>query len=123
MLSQKPRPKRVSPAAAEAFETLVHQEFPQIDEKGWRASIDNDTPTIIEFGQYWFKALNSDRGKAILAQLPGIVEKNPVAEEGQSQQRSGVTYIKDKKTFKGNLKASVDPGPIVIWNDLPVSKF
>lgn len=123
MISQKPRPKKVGPAAAEAFEALVRQEFPEVDEKGWRVSTDTDTPTIIEFGQYWFKALNSERGKKILAQLPDIVEKNPVAEEAVSHQRSGVTYIQDKKAFKDGLKASIDPGPIVMWNDLPTSKF
>src|SRR5258705_24518 len=73
MLSQKPRPKRVSSAAAQAFELLLRQAFPDLDEKAWRNSVEEEIPTLREFGQYWLKVLNTEEGKQVLAQLPGLL--------------------------------------------------
>ena len=123
MVSQKVRPKKVSIAASQAFETLAHEAFPEIDEKAWKESVDNDTPSLVEFGRYWLKVLNSEEGRKLLAQLPGLVDKYPVEGEGEDQKRSNVTYIEDPKAFKAGLAVSVNPGPLVQWNDLPVSRF
>ncbi|KDR81747.1 hypothetical protein GALMADRAFT_58881 [Galerina marginata CBS 339.88] len=123
MISQKSGPKRVSVSAAEAFENLVHEAFPDIDEKAWRSAVENNNPTIIEFGQYWLKTLNSEEGKKLLAQLPDLVDQHFVEGEDEDRPRSNVTYIEDKKAFKQGLTPSVDPGPMVEWNDLPVPRF
>ncbi|KAF8965197.1 Metalloenzyme, LuxS/M16 peptidase-like protein [Flammula alnicola] len=123
MISQKPHPKKVSPAAAEAFEALVHEALPEVHEKAWRTAIDNDKPTLVEFGQYWMKNLTGEDAKKLLIQLPGLVDKYPVEGEVEDRKRSDVTYIEDKKAFKDSLRVSIDPGPMVEWNDLPVPRF
>ncbi|KAJ3510226.1 hypothetical protein NLJ89_g4805 [Agrocybe chaxingu] len=123
MISQKPRLKRVSSAAAQAFEVLVHQSFPDIEAMAWRSAIEGEIPSLIEFGQYWMKILNSDTGRKLLSQLPQLVEEYPAAEEDEDRRRPDVTYIEDKKAFKNGLTVSVDPGPMVEWNDLPQSRF
>ena len=123
MVSQKIRPKKVSIAASQAFETLVREAFPDIDEKAWKESADGDFLNRVEFGHYWLKILDSDEGRKFLAQLPVLVDKYPVDGEGEDRRRSDVTYIEDPKAFKAGLTVSVDPGPFVQWNDLPVSRL
>jgi len=123
MVSQKPRPKRVSAAAAEAFEVLVRGILPEVDEKAWRTSLDEEGPSLIEFEKYWVKVLNSEEGKKLLAQLPSLVEKYPVEGEDDNYRAPNATYIEDMRAFKAGLTASVDPGPMVEWNDLPVPRF
>jgi insulysin len=123
LVSQKIRAKKVSLAASEAFETLVHEAFPDIDEKAWKDSVDSDSLNLVEFGHYWLKILNSDEGRKLIAQLPRLVDKFPVDGEGEDPKRSDVTYIEDSKAFKAGLAVSVDPGPFVQWNDLPASRF
>lgn len=123
MVSQKIRAKKVSITASQAFETLVHKAFPDVDEKAWKESVESDALSLVEFGHYWLKVLDSDEGRKLLAQLPLLVDKYPVDGEGEDPKRSDVTYIEDLKAFKAGLAVSVDPGPFVQWNDLPVSQF
>jgi len=123
MVSQKIRTKKVSLAASQAFETLVHEAFPDVDEKAWKESVESDTLNLVEFGHYWLKILDSDEGRKCLAQLPVLVDKYPVDGEGEDRRRSDITYIEDPKAFKAGLTVSVDPGPFVQWNDLPVSRL
>jgi insulysin len=123
MVSQKIHTKKVSLAASQAFETLVHEAFPDVDEKSWKNSIESDALSLVEFGHYWLKVLNSDDGRKLLAQLPVLVDKYPVDGEGEDRRRSDVTYIEDPKAFKAGLTVSVDPGPFVQWNDLPASRL
>jgi insulysin len=123
IVSQKIHTKKVSLAASQAFETLVHEVFPDVDEKAWKKSVESDAPSLVEFSQYWLKVLNSNDGQKLLAQLPVLVDKYPVDGESEDRRRSDVTYIEDPKAFKAGLPVSVDPGPFVQWNDLPVSRF
>ena len=123
MVSQKIRTKKVSLAASQAFETLVHEAFPNVDEKAWKEFVESDTLSLVEFGHYWLKVLDSDEGRKFLAQLPVLVDKYPVDGEGEDRRRSDVTYIEDPKAFKAGLTASVDPGSFEQWNDLPVSRL
>ncbi len=123
MISQKPRPKRVSSAAAQAFEVLLRHALPGIDEKAWRNAVESESPSLNEFGQYWLKVLDTEEGRKILQQLPALLNEYPVAGEDEDQKRDDVTYIEDAKTFKGGLTPSVNPGPLVEWNDLPQSKI
>ena len=123
MVSQKIPTKKVSPAASQAFETLVHEAFPDVDEKAWKESVESDGLSLVEFGHYWLKVLDSDEGRKFLAQLPVLVDKYPVDGEGEDRRRSEVTYIEDPKAFKAGLTVSVDPGAFVQWGDLPVSRL
>ncbi len=126
MLSKKPRPKQVSPAAAEAFETLLHQELPELDVKAWKAwksSITSNNPTVVEFGQYWLKNLKLETAQKLLAQLPGIVAQHPIEGDATDQKRINATYIEDRDAFRASLKVSEYPGPMVEWNDLPTPRF
>ena len=120
MVSQMIRPKRVSLAASQAFEILVHEAFPNVDEKAWKQCVENKEPTLGDFSQYWLKVLDSDDGRKLVGQLPDLVDKYPVDGEGEYPKRSNITYIEDAKAFKSGLAVSVDPGPFVQWNDLPV---
>ena len=121
MLSQKPRPKRVSCAAAQAFEVLVRQAFPGIDEKAWRNSVEEEIPSLVEFGQYWLKALDTEEGKKVLMQLPALLNEYPVAGEDDDHKRTDVVYIEDQKAFKAGLLSVANPGPLEQWNDFPQS--
>lgn len=124
MTSQKPRDKRISAAAGQAFESKVHEAFPEIDEKAWKNEVEGENPPLKTFGLYWMKILgNSDEGKKVLGKIPALLTEYPVPGEEEGPNRADVTYIEDKKTFKASLKPSVNPGPLVEWNDLPQPKF
>jgi len=119
MVSQKPRPQLVSSAAAQAFEVLVRNSIPDIDEKAWRTSVTEETPSLIDFGRYWVKVLVTDEGKKVLAQLPALLKEYPVVVEDDDVSLARVTYIKNQKDFKAGLVPVVNPGPLEQWNDLP----
>lgn len=123
MLSKKPRPKQVSAAAAEAFETLLRQELPELDVKAWKSSITSNNPTVVEFGQYWLKNLKLETAQKLLVQLPGIVAQHPIEGDAADQKRMNATYIEDTDAFRASLKVSEYPGPMVEWNDLPTPRF
>ena len=123
MVSQKPHPKRVSSAAVQAFEVLLRRAFPDIDEKAWRNTLEGDTPSLMEFGQYWLKILKTEEGKKVLAQLPALLNKYPVAGEDDDPNRADVVYIGDQKAFKAGLLPSVNPGPLEQWNDFPLPRI
>jgi insulysin len=114
---------RVSSAAAQAFEVLLRHALPDIDERAWRDSVEGETPSLMEFGQYWLKVLNTEEGKKVLTQLPALVKEYPVAGEGDDHKRTDVVYIEDQKTFKAGLLSSVNPGPLEQWDDLPQPKI
>ncbi|KAJ7825860.1 Metalloenzyme, LuxS/M16 peptidase-like protein [Mycena leptocephala] len=101
MQSQKPRQPRVSSAATEAFAVLVREKaLDGVTETAWKdAPSGEDHPPLPDFVKY------------------------PVPGEGEDIPRPGVTYITDVEAFKKGLVASVDPGPMVQWGDLPISKF
>lgn len=125
MTSQKPRPKKVSAAASAAFQILVREAQVAVDELAWKESLGGDgTPLATDFANYWKQAFASKKNaEHLLETIPGLVEKYPVDGEGQDQARSDITYVTDLKEFKAGLESSVDPGPMVQWGDLPVSRF
>lgn len=125
MLSQKPRPKNISTTAIQEFQELVRQANFGIDPSAWRGSVEGgDTPTLMDFGLYWKEILvTKDGGLQLLGQLPALVEKYPAETKTENEKLPGVTYIDDIKAFKASLNVSTDPGPLVQWGDLPVSKF
>jgi hypothetical protein len=125
MRSEKPRPKKVSAAASREFEALVRSAQLEVDEAKWRESLGDDgTPLLVDFLNYWKQVLSStEGGSQLLDALPDLVEKYPVEGEGAERLRSDVTYIENLSVFKGDLTPSIDPGPMVQWGDLPVSRF
>lgn len=126
MRSQKPRVKRVSAAASQAFEVLVRDSGLQNGNvAGWKESLEGDgIPKLDDFQAYWKGVLGDEEsGQKLLDAIPQLVNKYPVEGEGEDQPRPGVQYIEDVKAFKSGLNVSVDPGPLVQWGDLPLSKF
>ncbi|KAG5637127.1 hypothetical protein H0H81_005656 [Sphagnurus paluster] len=124
MISQKPRPKKVSTAASLAFEKLLRAAEVDIDDAAWKESLGDGTPLAADFTNYWKQVLTSkDNAAKLLDVIPQIVEQYPVDGEGKDRIRDDVSYIKDLKEFKAGLTPSVDPGPMVQWGDLPVSRF
>lgn len=123
MISQKPQSKHVGLKAAEAFETEVAAKIPGVDTKAWRLDLD-EKPLLQDFVVYWNgKIGDSDEGKALLERLPELVKAHPAEGESQHYSKPSANYIKDLAEFKGTLQPSTDPGPMVEWNDLPVSRF
>ncbi|KAG6851274.1 hypothetical protein H0H93_011710 [Arthromyces matolae] len=125
MISQKPRPKRVSVAASQAFEDVLREIGVDFEPEASRESLGSDgIPLATDFANYWKQAL-AEKGIATtsLDAIPELVERYPVPGEGKDLPRSDVTYIKDIKAFKAGLEQSIDPGPMVQWDDLPASRF
>lgn len=125
MRSQKPRPKRVSPTAADAFESLVRDAALEVDETAWRETLGEDAPpTVSDFQGYWSKVFEGKAGgEDLLKALPALVNKYPVEGEEEDSVGPDVRLIEDPKAFRGTLQVAADPGPIVQWGDLPPSKL
>ncbi|KAJ7217182.1 Metalloenzyme, LuxS/M16 peptidase-like protein [Mycena pura] len=126
MKSQKPRQPRVSSAAADAFEELVRERGPPGIWESTRkdAPSGEECPQLSDFVKHWTGVLKDmDGGQDLLRLIPQLVAKYPVPGEGEDVPRPGVTYITDIEEFKKALAVSVDPGPMVQWGDLPISKF
>ena len=119
MISQKTRPKRVSPKAASVFEASVLQKLPALEFKDWKSELD-ETPLLQDFSAFWEGELgDSPESQDLLKTLPSLVEAHPLPGERQHYSKPGATYIQDTKEFKTSLSPSTDPGPIVDWGDLP----
>ncbi|KAJ7217183.1 Metalloenzyme, LuxS/M16 peptidase-like protein [Mycena pura] len=126
MKSQKPRQPRVSSAAADAFEELVREKGPPGIWESTRkdAPSGEECPQLSDFVKHWTGVLKDmDGGQDLLRLIPQLVAKYPVPGEGEDVPRPGVTYITDIEEFKKALAVSVDPGPMVQWGDLPISKI
>lgn len=123
MKSLKLAGQSVSAAAAQSFEDLVRTSLPEVDASAWRDAVEGDEPSLMDFGQYWMKVLNSDTGKLLLMQIPSLLEKYPASGQQVDEKRPSATYIEDIKSFRAGLKTTIDPGPIVEWNDLPIARF
>ncbi|KAG5647302.1 hypothetical protein DXG03_000839 [Asterophora parasitica] len=125
MIAQKPRPRTVSAAASQAFVALLREASVEVDEAVWKQSLGSDgTPLATDFANYWSQVFAAkENALKLLDTIPGLVEKYPVAGEGKDPARVGVSYIKDLKEFKAGLAPALDPGPMVHWGDLPVSRF
>ena len=123
MISQKAHPKHVSAKAAEVFVSEVATRIPGVDTQAWREELD-EKPLLQDFTEYWNgKISDSDIGKTVLELLPGIAKDHPAEGESQHYSKPSAKYIEDLAQFKGTLQPSVDPGPMVDWNDLPISRF
>ncbi|KAL0571049.1 metalloprotease [Marasmius crinis-equi] len=129
MLSQKTPAKKVSPAAAKAFDALVRERDLGVN----GASItpfSEENPAVLEFAAYWAGVLKvagikEEEAQAILKEIPAFVEKYPSeGDQGLTDEvRAGATYIKDEelKDFKKRLARSEKYPPAVVWHDQRVS--
>jgi insulysin len=130
-LSQKSRPKKISAAAAVAFEGLARNAGVAFDDAGWQEELgSNPAPTITDFENYWKgilvePAVKPEVTQQLLAEIPLVAENHPVQDEDEdgAVRRQGVMYIEDVKAFKASLALSEEPKPLVEWGDLPTSKF
>jgi insulysin len=129
MQSQKPRPKKIGHAAAQAFEAIVKTSGVLAPDSsgGWQDEQDEQDgePTVDEYVAHW-KGLLEQQAKAaeLLAAIPALVEKYPAeGEGGADRRREGAAYIEDVDAFKKGLQVSADPKPLVEWGDLPTAKF
>ncbi|KAG6814549.1 hypothetical protein H0H92_000076 [Tricholoma furcatifolium] len=124
MVSQKPRPKKVSVTASQEFAALLREAGVEVDSEVWKESLGADgTPLATDFANYWRQVLDIKDTSSLLDALPELVEKYPIPGEGKVIPRCDVTHIKDLKAFKAGLTYSVDPGPMAQWGDLPVSRI
>ncbi|KAJ3571053.1 hypothetical protein NP233_g3999 [Leucocoprinus birnbaumii] len=124
MIAQKPRTKRVSEAAARAFQEKLHSYG--IDPTEWNKNelLSDEPPTLIEFTKFWTDALaGREDGATMLAEIDQCIAAHPIAGEDVNPTIPNATYIKEAQAFKQSLIRSVDPGPMVQWGDLPVPKF
>lgn len=129
LLSQKVKPKKISLAAMEAFESTALEQGFLVDGEKWREELTGDgEPLLAQFVKYWLDTLSRDtpaleKVPQILAALPGLMEKFPAEGDYQGKLKEGVTFIEDAQAFKASLRVSDPPSPLVEWGDLPRSKF
>lgn len=123
MIPQKAKTKKVSPEAAAKAELEIASKFPAVDTKKWKDHLD-ETPTQPDFLKYWAGVLgNSDESKTTLLSILKITEDYPIPGEKQLENKPLATYLKDIPGFKATLAVAHPTGPLVEWNDLPVSRF
>ncbi|KAH8826892.1 Metalloenzyme, LuxS/M16 peptidase-like protein [Flagelloscypha sp. PMI_526] len=131
MVSQKPTLASISWPAALAFEEKVRSSaLSDISADAWieALSLDREDQSakipVQEFGKYWVEVLKPKTGGIELLQtIPTLMKEFPSDDADENRVRAGVTYIKDVKEFKKGLRVAPDVGPVVDWDDLPVSKL
>ena len=129
--SQIPRPKQVSLAAAQAFESLVRSAGIAVEVGGWQEESASDpAPTITSFEKYWKGILvepgvESEVAQQLLGQIISLVDKYPIqgVDEFGAVRRDDVNYIEDVVAFKGGLTLSEPPEPLVAWDESLTSKY
>jgi insulysin len=126
--SQKPRPIKISTAAAQAFESDVRVAGVVVLNEGWSEELGSDQPPVTDFVKYWqgvleTSGLTPEAMKDLLMKIPPLMEKYPTEGEDDDAVRKGATYIEDVKAFKATLTVSEVPKPLEEWGDLPLSKF
>ncbi|KAH9928156.1 Metalloenzyme, LuxS/M16 peptidase-like protein [Fomitopsis serialis] len=129
--SQKPRPKKISLGAMEAFEALLLDRGIAIDTQRWREELTGEgEPLLAQFGKYWQDTLSSlsplvspEIAQELMAALPAIMENNPADADYEGTLKDGVNFVDDPKAFKASLRRADPPRPLVNWDDLPQSRF
>jgi insulysin len=125
--SQKPPPKHVSRAAADAFAQVVQENDIQIEDIDWSASLYTDgEPTQAQFLAFWKDAVVGtpvETSDKLFAALPHLLEHFPAQKDAQGSLPEDVIHIKDILEFRKSLKVSEYPKPLVAWNDLPTQRI
>ncbi|KAI0282121.1 Metalloenzyme, LuxS/M16 peptidase-like protein [Russula aff. rugulosa BPL654] len=125
--SQKPQPKHVSRAAADAFALAVQEHGTEIEDIDWNASLYADgEPTETQFSAFWKDSLveaPAETSDKVFAALPQLLEQFPAQRDAQGSLSEDVIHIKDIVAFRKSLKVSESPKPLVAWNDLPTPRI
>ncbi|KAI0306722.1 Metalloenzyme, LuxS/M16 peptidase-like protein [Multifurca ochricompacta] len=125
--AQKPRPKHVSRAAADAFAHLIHEHGIQFGDADWNSSLYADgEPTDVQFIAFWksvFAEAPVKTSGKIFASLSDLMDRFPADKDAQGSLKEGVVHINEILAFRKSLKVSEHPRPLVVWNDLPASRF
>ncbi|KAF9454625.1 insulin-degrading enzyme [Macrolepiota fuliginosa MF-IS2] len=124
MVSKKPRIKRVSEAASQAFEEKLRSSGINASEHNWKQRFQDGLPLLTEFTQFWQGALaGREDSERLLGEIPKLVTEHSIEGEDIDPTHLNATYIKDALEFRWSLSASVDPGPMAQWGDLPTPRF
>jgi insulysin len=125
--SQKPPPKHVSRAAADAFAGVVQDNGIQIEDVDWSASLYTDgEPTEAQFSAFWKDAVVGtpvETSDKLFSALPHLLEHFPAQKDAQGSLAGDVVHIKDIQAFRKSLRVSEYPKPLVAWNDLPTQRI
>jgi len=129
--SQKPRPKKVSLAAAEAFEAMVLDQGIIVDGQKWREELFGDgEPFLAQFGKYWqdvfsgyTSAVAPATAQELMVALPTFLEGFPAEADYEGKVKEDVHFIEDSHAFKASLRRADPPRPLVQWDDLKISRF
>ncbi|PCH37702.1 hypothetical protein WOLCODRAFT_135782 [Wolfiporia cocos MD-104 SS10] len=129
--SQKPRPRKVSLLAMEAFENLLIERGVVVDGQKWREDLVGDgEPFAPQFSNYWQDMLSQDASnispetlQELLAKIPSILEQFPSQADYEGKIKEGIQIIEDPKTLKATLRRADPPRPLVKWDDVPLSRF
>lgn len=124
MVAQKPRTRRVSWAASQAFEEKLRSGGFDPDGINDKRLFSDGPPLLTDFTEFWATALAGREDTAsMLAGIDQCIAMHPIEGEDVNPIVSKATYIKDVQAFKQSLGLSIDPGPMVQWGDLPTPKF
>jgi len=125
--SQKPQPKRVSRAAADAFVQIAHEEGFGLEDIDWSNALYADgEPSEIQFATFWANTLAAGpagTAEKIFAALSQLRERFPAEKDATGSLKEDVVYIKDILAFRKSLQVSEPPNPLAAWNDLPTPRF
>lgn len=124
MASQKPRPKRFSSAAMDAFDAALQDAG--VVEVEWRRAVgggETESPLLSAVEGYWRAHLPADKMDGLLAKLGEAAKSHPSDADYEGTLRPDVELISDVAAFKAGLQVAADPTPVVDWGDLPPSKL
>lgn len=126
--AQKPRPKRMSEAAASAFAHSVEQTGVLVDHAKWREELfGHGEPLQTEVAAYWQRtlgdSLSAESAKELLDTLPKHAEAVPSTSEYEGKLREGTAVVEDPKAYRSQSRLTDPPKPVIEWGDLPHSKL
>lgn len=105
----------------------MHEHGTQVEDVDWSASLyAGGEPSELQFLAFWKDALAevpTEVSDKLFAALPYLMERSPAEKDARGSLREDVVHIKDLLEFRKSLKVSEPPEPLVVWNDLPTSRF
>lgn len=124
LVSKKPRVKRVSEAASQAFEAKLRSVGIDTDDTNEKQLFSDGLPTLVSFIEQWKATLvGREDAATLLAEVDQFTAEHPIEGVDVNPTLPKVSYIKDVQAFKRSLSASVDPGAMAQWGDFPTPKF
>ncbi|EMD38222.1 hypothetical protein CERSUDRAFT_82469 [Gelatoporia subvermispora B] len=129
--SQQPRPKKVSQEAMTAFVKMIADRRFAVASSPWKETFpEASEPLVTQFVQYWQDAfsqegsgVSSDAAKELLESVPALLEQYPAKTESEADIPEHASIISDANAFRGRLRVSEKPRPVVDWGDLPTANL